>query len=154
MLSVPFVTPVWGGKYDFTRFTHSGLRRLLRSFDEIDSGAVSGPGTALARAYEQLLVSFSRHDASRPLLRSTARLSGFWLKYLDYFLIDRPGALDAAAGLFFLGRRRETPLADADIVEAYRGAASPRGSRPFVRRGSVAGGWIADLALACEVLPL
>jgi SAM-dependent methyltransferase len=36
------------GRYDFLRFTHLGQRRLFRRFQEIESGAVCGPGMALA----------------------------------------------------------------------------------------------------------
>jgi len=31
-------------RYDFTRFTYLGHRRLFSAFDEIDSGASCGPG--------------------------------------------------------------------------------------------------------------
>jgi hypothetical protein len=30
----------------------------------------------------------------------------FWLKYLDYLFINRPGALDGASELFFLGEEK------------------------------------------------
>ena len=39
-------------------------------------------------------------------------LGGFWVKYLDEFLVRRPGGIDAASGTFFLGTRRETPVPD------------------------------------------
>ena len=51
----------------------------------------------------------------------------FWLPRLDRWLIDRPGALDAASSIGFLGRRRDDALADAEILAAYRGLnATPR----------------------------
>jgi hypothetical protein len=45
----------------------------------------------------------------------------FWLKYLDGWLVRRPGGLDAASGTFFLGRRRVTPIDDRTVVHGYRG---------------------------------
>ena len=45
---IPFMQQVHGGKYDFTRFTLLGHRRLYRCFDEVRSGAQGGPGMALA----------------------------------------------------------------------------------------------------------
>ena len=42
----PFMQQVHMGRYDFTRFTHLGHRRLFRNFSEVDSGAVCGPGMA------------------------------------------------------------------------------------------------------------
>lgn len=45
----PFMQQVHLGKYDFTRFTHLGHRRLFRKFEEVSSGPVCGPGMALDR---------------------------------------------------------------------------------------------------------
>jgi uncharacterized protein YbaR (Trm112 family) len=53
----PFVQQVHMGGYDFTRFTHSGHRRLFRNFGEIASGPVCGPGMALAWSYQYFLLS-------------------------------------------------------------------------------------------------
>jgi hypothetical protein len=39
----------------------------------------------------------------------------------DRWLIRRPGSWDAASGTSFLGRRREEPVPDDEIVAAYRG---------------------------------
>ena len=55
----PFMQQVHMGPYDFTRFTHSGHRRLFRRFEEVESGAVCGPGMALAWAYQYFLLSFA-----------------------------------------------------------------------------------------------
>ena len=46
-------------RYDFTRFTHLGHRRLFRRFEEIESGAVCGPGMTLAWSYTYFLTSFT-----------------------------------------------------------------------------------------------
>jgi hypothetical protein len=66
-------------------------------------------------------------------------LAGFWLKYLDRFLVRRPGGIDAAAGTYFLGARRETPVPDRLIVAAFRGV-PPRGQRlPLPAQGDIPG---------------
>jgi hypothetical protein len=54
-----------------------------------------------------------------------ARLTGFWLKYLDRLLIDRPGAQDGQSGTYFLGRRSEATLSDRDLIKLYRGLDEP-----------------------------
>jgi SAM-dependent methyltransferase len=118
----PFMQQVHMGPFDFTRFTHLGHRRLFRHFEEIESGASCGPGMALAWAWQYFLLSFAVRPLSRALLRGVAALTSFWLKYLDYLLIDRPGALDAASGVYFIGRRSEQPLSDRALVRGYRGA--------------------------------
>jgi len=117
----PFMQQVHAGRYDFTRFTLLGHRRLFRHFTEIDSGAACGPGMALAWAYTYFLLSFARGAGSRRALRGVAHLTSFFLKYLDRFLVDRAGALDAASACYFLGGRAEHPLPDRELIALYRG---------------------------------
>ena len=86
----PFMQQVFGARYDFTRFTHLGHRRLFRDFEEVGSGAVCGPGMALAWSYQYFLLSFFKTPALRTLVKGFARLTAFWVKYIDRVLIDRP----------------------------------------------------------------
>jgi hypothetical protein len=51
-------------------------------------------------------------------------MTGFWLLWFDRFLIDRPAALDAASGLYFMGRRSAAALSDRDLIALYRGGYS------------------------------
>ncbi|SRR5712692_7986118 len=117
----PFMVQVHGGHYDFTRFTHLGHRRLFRKFEEIDSGAVCGPGMALAWSYRYFLLSFTTSRFLRRLIGVLVRLTSFYLTYLDYLLIDKPGTLDAAAGFYFIGRRSNQVLLDKDLLKLYKG---------------------------------
>ena len=119
---VPFIQQVHEGRYDFTRFTHMGTLRLFRDFTEIRSGASCGPGMALAWSYEHFLMSFARSRVVRRGLRTFARFTAFWLKYLDRSLVGRPGAFDAASAYFFLGRKEGVTLGDRELVALYRGA--------------------------------
>jgi hypothetical protein len=118
----PFMQQVHMGRYDFTRFTHLGHRRLFRHFSEIDSGVACGPGMALAWAYEYFLISFTTVQAFRAGLRVFARLTSFFLKYCDYFLVHKPGAFDAASGFWFMGRRSGNALDDRELIQSYKGA--------------------------------
>jgi SAM-dependent methyltransferase len=117
----PFMQQVHVARYDFTRFSHLGHRRLFREFAEVDSGVACGPGMALSWSYQYFLLSFCRRRATRALTRGFAQITAFWLKYLDRYLKDTPGALDAASGHYFLGRKSEDTLADRDLVREYRG---------------------------------
>jgi SAM-dependent methyltransferase len=122
---VPFMQQVHGGPLDFTRFTLLGHRRLFRCFDEIRSGAVCGPAMALSwsiRYFGYALAGNSR--MARAILDRAVRLVTFWLPYLDEFLARRPAGMDGASATGFLGRRRETPIPDSEIVASYRGATS------------------------------
>jgi SAM-dependent methyltransferase len=119
---IPFMQQVHEGAYDLTRYTYVGQRRLFRRFDELASGAVCGPAMALAWSLRYLAVSLAGSSArARAVIAHLVPLATFWLPRLDRFLIDRPGALDAASSIGFLGRRREDPIPDAEIVAAYRG---------------------------------
>lgn len=119
-----FIQQVCGGRFDFTRFTHRGQRRLFRSFEEIDSGPTCGPGMALAWSYQFFLLSWARSRIIRGLLFAVARLTSFWLKYLDSWLIDRPGALYTASAFYFIGRKSDKAISDRELVFSYRSAGS------------------------------
>jgi len=118
----PFMQQVHGGRYDFTRFTHLGHRRLFRHFEEIDSGAVCGPGMALAWSYEYFLTSFSTSRKLRRLLTIFARLTSFYFKYLDSYLINKPGTLNSASAYYFLGRKSNSILTDRELIGLFKGA--------------------------------
>jgi SAM-dependent methyltransferase len=118
----PFIQQVHGGRYDFTRFTHLGHRRLFRRYEEIESGASAGPGLALSWSYQYFLLSFAQSKMLTRIMRVFGKLTSFWWKYFDPYLIDRPGALDAASALYFLGRKSDTVFSDRQLVDSYRGA--------------------------------
>lgn len=117
----PFMQQVHEGAWDFTRFTESGHRYLFRRFDHIDSGAVGGAGTALVWSIEYF---------ARALTRSTrvGRLVGlcfFWLRSMDR-LLDPRYSLDAASGVYFLGRKREAAITRSEIIDYYQGGMKRR----------------------------
>lgn len=116
-----FMQQVHAGKYDFTRFTYLGHRRLFRKFNEICSGAVCGPGMALAWSYQYFLLSFVKTKLARKFVRVFVSLTSFWLKYFDYILIDKPSTLDAASGYYFMGRKSSRILSDRELIRLYKG---------------------------------
>ena len=117
-----FIQQVHGGRYDFMRFTHSGHRRLFRKFKEIESGAACGPGMALAWSYQYFLVSFFDSKRKKQFARFFGSLTSFFFKYFDKYLVNKPGALDAASAFYFMGQKTELPLQDNELKSYYRGA--------------------------------
>lgn len=117
----PFMQPVHMKQYDFTRFTHLGHRRLFRNFEEIKSGPCGGPGMALAKSYCGFLRSFTESKQLGRVIKIFSHLTSFYLKYFDYFLIDKPGSYDAAAGTFFLGKKSNNPLSDRSLIDSFKG---------------------------------
>ncbi len=117
----PFMQQVHEAAYDFTRFTHSGHRWLFRRFEEISSGSVAGPGTALIWSSRYFWHALT---GSRKLAIAST-LPIFWLRYFDG--LARPSlALDGASGCYFLGRKSDTPLGPHDIIVYYRGGLNRR----------------------------
>jgi SAM-dependent methyltransferase len=122
----PFLQGVCNGGLDFTRWTMSGHRRLMRRFSLLRSGAHNGPGMALAWQATYFLMAFAGDGrVAHAILRRVASLLTFWLTWLDPWLVRRAGGPDGAAGTFFLGRRSEETVDDGAIVAAYDGAVLP-----------------------------
>ena len=117
----PFMQQVHMRQYDFTRFTHLGHRRLFRYFKEIKSGPTCGPGMALAWSYTYFLKSFATSKVMSRLLSMFAYTTSFFLKYFDYYLIDKPGSYDAAACYFFIGEKQNNCLSDEELIKQFKG---------------------------------
>jgi SAM-dependent methyltransferase len=113
----PFLQHVHEGPYDFTRFTESGHRYLFRQFDVIRAGASAGAGTQLLWSVDNFCRGLFRSRTAGKV----AKLLFFWLPRLDRFI---PAAynVDAASGVYFLGRRRIAPDPALDMVAYYQGA--------------------------------
>ncbi len=118
----PFLQQVHAGPYDFNRYTCSGHRYLFRNFDEIDAGAVAGPGTQVLWSVDHLVRALTRSELAGKL----ARVPFFWLRHLDR-LVPTTFAMDDASAYYFLGRRAASELTPREIVDYYRGA--QRGER-------------------------
>jgi SAM-dependent methyltransferase len=120
----PFLQQVHEGAYDFTRYTLSGHRWLFKHFDEIETGAVSGAGTALVQAIRYAARSVVRNDKLATLMT----IPFFWLRFLDHATGRRLNA-DAASGVYFFGRKADSALAPHDMLEFYTTQMPAR--RPF-----------------------
>ena len=117
----PFICQIHGRQFDFTRYTRLGHRRLFRRFRELSSGISSGPGMALGWTARYFLLSFVTSPLARSIVGGLSRLALFWLKYLDYCVLHKPSAVDAAFAFYFLGEKSGEVLPDHDLVRSYRG---------------------------------
>jgi SAM-dependent methyltransferase len=114
----PFMQQVHERAYDFTRFTRSGHRWLFKHFSEIDAGAVTGAGVSLLWSIRY----FSRTLGAGDKFSRIVTLPFFWLRFFDRFGRSRARA-DAAAGVYFLGRRAEQPISPRSMPDYYDGQA-------------------------------
>ncbi len=119
---LPFMQQVHEGAYDFTRYTLSGHRRLFNGFTEIESGMVAGPSTALVWAIENFVLAFISRAILRKAAKAVVRICFSWVKYFDYFLVNRPEAMDGASCTYLLGCKIEGHIPDAEIIARYVGA--------------------------------
>lgn len=116
----PFMQQVHGGPYDFTRFSKSGHRKLFEYFDEIKSGATAGSATSFAWSYQYLLLAlFGYTEKMRAAIKFFARITGFWIKYLDSLTSINPRDTDGASGFYFIGLKRNQALPDRQIIDYY-----------------------------------
>lgn len=118
---VPFLQQVHEGAYDFTRYTLSGHRRLFNGFSEIEAGMISGPATSLVWAIECLAMTIPARPFSRTLTRFLVRALLGWIRYLDYALVNNPGAMDGACCTFFYGKKIEGNTSELEIIAKYKG---------------------------------
>src|SRR5690348_13902629 len=121
-----FMEQVVGGEYDFYRFTLRGHEYQFRQFEIICSGISGGPAMATAWSIQYLLLSFTENAAVRAAIRILCKCTLFWMKYLDLLLVRKRGAVDAAAGTFFMGRRP----AEAEAPERVAALAQPAEQKP------------------------
>jgi SAM-dependent methyltransferase len=112
----PFMQQVHEGAYDFTRFTESGHRWLFRRFERIDSGVTGGPGTAAIWSLRYLVGGLFRSRKAGWL----AACCIFWMRFLDT-LVPVPACVDAACGVWLLGRKSDNPISPREAIAAYRG---------------------------------
>lgn len=117
----PFMQQVHLGRYDFTRFTHLGHRRLFRDFHELESGQVASAATALAWSLTNFLTSFTNSRRTRQAVDLCGRVLFGWLKYLDPLVARHAGSWDAASAFYFLGSRADEALTDTELIRGYRG---------------------------------
>ncbi len=113
----PFMQHVHEGAFDFTRFTDSGHRYLFRGFDLIGSGVCGGPGVQLMWSVDYFARGLFRSRTAGKL----AKFAVFWAQYLDR-LIPKEFAIDAASGVYFLGRKSTATVSPSEIIDYYKGA--------------------------------
>jgi SAM-dependent methyltransferase len=122
-----FMEQVVGGEYDFYRFTLLGHEYQFRQFEKVSSGVSGGPAMATAWSIQYLLLSFTENSYLRAGIRIFCKCTLFWMKYFDLLLVHKRGAVDAAAGTYFMGRRPaevepgRTPPSQHAFDEAYQG---------------------------------
>ena len=113
----PFLQQVHEAAYDFTRFTDSGQRYLLRRFALIRSGLCGEAGTQLLWSLDYFFRGLFRSRA----VGKGAKLAFFWLHWFDR-LIPRAYTIDNASGFYLLGRKATTVATPQEIVAYYSGS--------------------------------
>ncbi len=113
----PFMQHVHEGAYDFTRYTESGHRYLFKDFELIKSGVSAGSGTQLLWSIDNFFRGLFRSKK----LGQVVKLGFFWLQYFDK-LIPESYNVDAASGVFFLGKKSHSSANPHEMIAHYQGA--------------------------------
>jgi ubiquinone/menaquinone biosynthesis C-methylase UbiE/uncharacterized protein YbaR (Trm112 family) len=113
----PFLQHVHEGAYDFTRFTESGHRYLFKNFELIKSGTSAGAGTQLLWSIDIFVRGLFRSKKMGKLIK----ICLFWLQYFDR-LIPESYNIDAASGVYFLGKKQISQIDPKEIIYHYKGA--------------------------------
>jgi SAM-dependent methyltransferase len=117
----PFLQPVHMGRYDFTRFTPLGHRRLFRQFEAIQCGVALGPGSVLAWAIRYWLLSLTDNITARKWIRAFGLLVTMPVRYSDVIFKNKVGAGDCAGGNIFFGQKTASVISDRDLLQHYVG---------------------------------
>ncbi len=117
----PFLQPVHMGRYDFTRFTPLGHRRLFRGFESVKVGMALGPGSVLAWAIRYWILSLTDNITARKWLRAFGLLVTMPIRYSDVLFKNKVGAADAAGGSLFFGRKSDRIISDRELLAHYVG---------------------------------
>jgi SAM-dependent methyltransferase len=113
----PFLQHVHEGAYDFTRYTESGHRYLFKNFELINSGSCGGAGTQLLWSID----NFVRGVFRSRRVGKVIKLGFFWLQYFDR-IIPESYNIDAASGVFFLGRKQSAVINGNEVIAHYKGS--------------------------------
>ena len=141
-VEAPFMQTVHASPDDYSRWTPSGLRQLLKDFTILECHVVAGPASVLAWQFQEtmaMLFSFGSDVGYRVGLRVFGWLA-VPLSWLDVALERHPRAWHAASGYAVVAvktRGGEEGRGSSEDIEARLRSASwqPAGGvgRPFVR---------------------
>lgn len=113
----PFMQQVHEGPFDFTRYSESGHRFLFKKFTKINSGYTAGSGTALLWSLSYFFTGLFKSK----LAGRVVRILFYWLNYFDN-LIPYAYNIDAACGVFFLGKKSNNVISDIEMIAYYSGS--------------------------------
>ncbi len=107
-VSVPFLFPFHASPIDFRRWTHEGLKELLRKFEIIEIGVYAGPFSALTVWLSYIFSSIFSFGSTRLywLLTNLSLLLFFPVKILDIIAARLPFAINSAAVLYVVARKK------------------------------------------------
>jgi len=103
-INVPFLN-IMHERFDYYRFTPQGLKIIFHRFEEIKSGASSGPGSFATYFIPEYISLFVPSRRLSLLIRDI--LSGllYPVKYLDYLIKNKERYMLIADSFYFIGRK-------------------------------------------------
>ena len=105
--AVPFLQPFHASPHDYQRYTTPGFDLLFSAFQKVDSGACSGPSTALhliLREYIGCLLSFGNLWVQK-LISILVGWITYPIVFLDSLLMLNKNSHILAQAVFFIGKK-------------------------------------------------
>jgi SAM-dependent methyltransferase len=104
-VDVPFLQHYHQDPEDYRRYTITGLKQLFGNFNEVATGASVGSSSVLCEVLSEYPAIWFRN----PILYWGVKWLFGWLvsplRYIDYFLINRPRVHSLAGAIYYMGRK-------------------------------------------------
>ena len=114
---MPFMTPVHGGAYDFTRFTMLGHRYLFRQFRLMEMGGIKGAEDTLGWTLRHFILAVTRNSKLYTL--------GYVFDVLLQpfaILVSKKSHYDSASSLYFIGSKsNKSEVNHKQLIKLYNG---------------------------------
>lgn len=117
----PFMQQIHAMQFDFTRYSYLGHLKLFSMFDDLKSGPIGGPGTVLSWSIAYFFRSFASSSIMRKILWAIGCYVAFPFKYFDLILKKKKGFYDSSSANYFLGRKRNLPIEDKNLIKKFKG---------------------------------
>jgi len=107
-VTVPFIASFHSSPNDYYRWTKEGLKEALNIFEELETGIICGPTSAMLSIFNEWLAtlfSFGSKYLHQFLLILFTIISSP-LKILDYLISKFPSAQNIAFGFYYIGKKK------------------------------------------------
>lgn len=105
-VEIPFLQGYHADPNDFQRYTIQGIKSLFKKFEEIESGACSGPFSVLTWYLRKFPTIFFKSVYIIKMIEFLFGWLFFVVKYLDYIFVRARNCHVLSSALYFIGSKK------------------------------------------------